>query len=163
MKRAVVLLLALAVSLPVFALDAGKKAIFFKAPTLQGKGVVDLKAYRGKVVYLDFWASWCKPCRMENPNVVRNYKKYKDQGFEVFSVSLDNPNGKEKWKAAVAKDSLIWPSHVSDLKGWKSVVTQTYNVNSIPFTVLIDQEGKIIGTNFRGAKLEEQLKVIFGS
>lgn len=122
-----------------------------------------LSDLRGKVVLIDFWASWCKPCRMENPNVVKNYNKYKDQGFDVFSVSLDNPNGMEKWKAAVARDGLIWPNHVSDLKGWKSIVTQTYNVGSIPFTVLIDREGKIIGTNLRGQKLEEQLKLIFGS
>jgi thiol-disulfide isomerase/thioredoxin len=121
-----------------------------------------LSDLKGKVVLIDFWASWCKPCRMENPNVVRNYQKYNKDGFEVFSVSLDNPGHGDRWKGAIQQDGLIWPNHVSDLKGWQSSAAKAYNVRSIPFTVLLDREGKIIGTNIRGPKLEENLKTIFG-
>ena len=121
--------------------------------------LTDLK---GKVVLIDFCASWCKPCRMENPNVVKNYKKYNKDGFEVFSVSLDKPGSGDRWKAAIEQDGLIWPNHVSDLQGWGSEAANAYNVKGIPFTVLIGKDGKIIGTNIRGAALEENLKTIFG-
>lgn len=119
-----------------------------------------LSDLKGKVVLIDFWASWCKPCRLENPNVVNMYKLYKDDGFTVFSVSLDQ--NMEKWVQAIEADGLIWPDHVSDLKGWKSAAGADYKVSSIPFTVLIDQEGKIIGTNIRGPQLQNHLKAIFG-
>ncbi|MGB0933902.1 MAG: thioredoxin-like domain-containing protein [Lishizhenia sp.] len=119
-----------------------------------------LNDLRGKVVLIDFWASWCGPCRRENPNVVKLYDKYNKDGFEIYSVSLDN--NAEKWKYAIQKDNLKWENHVSDLKGWKSEAGRAYGVSSIPFTVLIDQEGKIIQTNLRGAQLEEALKSIFG-
>lgn len=118
-----------------------------------------LSDYRGKVVLIDFWAAWCGPCRRENPNVVNVYNKYKDQGFEVFSVSLDRT--KEAWVKAIEQDGLIWDGHVSDLKQWKSEAGQAYGVNSIPFTVLIDGEGKVIGTNIRGPQLEATLSKIF--
>lgn len=119
-----------------------------------------LSDYKGKVVLLDFWASWCGPCRRENPNVVKLYKKYNKDGFEVFSVSLDK--SKEKWMAAIEQDGLLWDGHVSDLQYWRSRAAQKYNVSSIPYTVLIDEEGKVIGTKLRGAALEEKLHEIYG-
>lgn len=125
-----------------------------------------LSSLRGKYVMIDFWASWCKPCRNENPNVVRLYKKYNSKGFEVFSVSLDGlpqqQNPKELWIQAIKEDGLIWPNHVSDLSGWNSPVVAQYEVMGIPFTVLIDKEGRIIGKNLRGEVLENKLKEIFG-
>lgn len=121
--------------------------------------IVNLSDYRGKVVLIDFWAAWCGPCRRENPNVVKLYNKYNEQGFEVFSVSLDKD--KAKWLAAIEQDGLIWDAHVSDLKGWQSEAGQDYKVSSIPFTVLIDREGKVIGTNLRGPGLESALERIF--
>jgi peroxiredoxin len=120
---------------------------------------VRLSDYKGKVVLLDFWAAWCGPCRRENPNVVNLYKEYHDQGFEVFSVSLDKT--KDKWMQAIEQDGLIWEAHVSDLKFWNSPAAKTYKVSSIPFTVLIDREGKVIGTNLRGEELANTLKDIF--
>jgi thiol-disulfide isomerase/thioredoxin len=125
-----------------------------------GKKKMKLSDLQGQVVLLDFWASWCGPCRAENPNVVKNYQKYKDAGFTVMSVSLDS--NKDKWLAAIAADQLSWPNHVSDLGGWKSKVAQQYGVNSIPFTILLDKEGRVIATNLRGAALEQTLQQIFG-
>jgi len=112
-------------------------------------------------VLLDFWASWCKPCRRENPNLVKAYNKYKSNGFDVFSVSLDK--NKKKWLAAIQKDQLVWEAHVSDLKGWQSAAAKLYGINSIPAAFLLDKEGKIIGRNLRGAALEQKLEEIFGS
>jgi peroxiredoxin len=118
-----------------------------------------LSDLRGKVVLVDFWASWCGPCRRENPNVVKLYNKYKSKGFEVLGVSLDRT--KDKWKKAIAKDKLIW-SHVSDLKGWKNQVAKQYSVTSVPHTILLDQEGRILARNLRGANLDAKLKELFG-
>ncbi len=118
-----------------------------------------LSDLRGKVVMIDFWASWCSPCRQENPNVVRLYHKYKDKGFDIFSVSMDNT--RDAWLAAIAKDGLVWPNHVSDLKGWTSSGGAAYGIYSIPATVLIDREGKVIARNLRGKDLELKLKEIF--
>lgn len=118
-----------------------------------------LSALRGKVVLVDFWASWCRPCRMANPDVVRLYKKYKDDGFEVFSVSLDND--RNAWLQAIARDGLTWPSHVSDLTGWKSSGAAAYGIVSIPSTVLVDRQGRVIAKDLRGAELEQKLKEIF--
>lgn len=115
---------------------------------------------KGKVVLIDFWASWCKPCRAENPNVVRLYKKYAKDGFDVFSISLDK--SKDKWLQAIAADGLEWPNHVSDLKFWSAAAAKQYSVSSIPFTVLIDEDSKVIGTKLRGAALENKLREIFG-
>ncbi|MCH2234443.1 MAG: AhpC/TSA family protein [Crocinitomicaceae bacterium] len=133
------------------------KEIAMQNPTGDTLRLSDL---RGKIVLIDFWASWCRPCRAENPNVVKLYNKYNEKGFEVFSVSLDGK--KEPWEAAIKADGLIWPYHVSDLKKWGNAAAQAYAVKSIPFTVLIDREGKIIATKLRGQLLENQLKTIFG-
>jgi thiol-disulfide isomerase/thioredoxin len=117
-----------------------------------------LSSLKGKVVLIDFWASWCGPCRKENPNVVKMYKKFKSKGFEIFSVSLDeDPNA---WKKAIAADGLIWPNHVSDLLGWRTPMTQAYGFNSIPYTVLLNKEGNIVGVNLRGAELEQKLEEV---
>ena len=117
---------------------------------------VPLSSLRGKVVLLDFWASWCGPCRQENPNVVRTYGQYKDKGFTVYSVSLDRD--RTAWINAIKKDQLAWPSHVSDLKFWQSAGAQLYRVNSIPATFLLDKSGKIVAKNLRGSKLEQELQ-----
>lgn len=116
--------------------------------------LVPLSSLRGKVVLIDFWASWCKPCRQENPNVVRAYQQYKDKGFTVYGVSLDRT--KDAWVNAIAQDGLTW-THVSDLKFWSSVAAKAYGVSSIPFALLIDQEGKVIGKNLRGPALQQKL------
>lgn len=118
-----------------------------------------LSDLRGKVVLIDFWASWCRPCRAENPNVVRIYKQFRDKGFEVFSVSLDN--NREKWLQAIEADGLEWENHVSDLKGWKSAGGQLYGISSIPATVLVDRDGKVVARNLRGQELENKLNEIF--
>jgi thiol-disulfide isomerase/thioredoxin len=111
---------------------------------------------KGKVVLIDFWASWCGPCRKENPNVVKLYKKFKSKGFEIFSVSLDqDPNA---WKTAITRDGLIWPNHVSDLMGWQTPLTQIYGFNAIPYTVLLNREGNIVGVSLRGEALEQKLE-----
>lgn len=129
------------------------------APELNYPGVndedVSLSALKGKIVLLDFWASWCRPCRSENPNVVKLYNKYKAKGFEIYSFSLDQQ--KEKWLQAIEQDGLVWKSHASDLKGWQTATIPVYGYQSIPFTVLIDREGNIIAKNLRGAELEAKL------
>ena len=119
-----------------------------------------LSDLRGRVVMVDFWASWCGPCRKENPNVVFLYNKYHDKGFDIFSVSLDKDY--DKWIAAIQQDGLRWEHHVSDLQGWQSAGGKLYGVQSIPNTVLIDRDGKVLARNLRGAQLEAKLKEIFG-
>lgn len=121
-------------------------------PTPDGKNV-PLSSLRGKVVLIDFWASWCGPCRAENPNVVKLYQAKKDQGFDVYSVSLDKD--KNAWMKAIEKDGLVWPSHVSDLGYWNSSVVKQYGFQGIPFTVLVDRDGKIVAKGLRGPQLEE--------
>ena len=118
-----------------------------------------LSDLRGKVVLIDFWASWCGPCRRENPNVVKLYKKYHDRGFEIYSVSLDKE--KSAWLKAIKDDGLVWPNHVSDLNGWTSSGGKTYGIMSVPSTVLVDKDGKIIARNLRGSELEKKLSEIF--
>lgn len=140
-------------------LAPGKVAPDFTEAKIDGS-TMKLSDLRGSVVLLDFWASWCGPCRKENPTVVALYNKYKNEGFTVMSVSLDKD--KAPWEAAILKDGLSWPNHVSDLGYWSSKVPKMYNVQGIPFTVLIDREGKIIKTKLRGAELEAELLRIFG-
>ena len=119
-----------------------------------------LSDLKGKVVLIDFWASWCGPCRKENPNVVAAYKKYRDKGFEIFSVSLDQD--RSRWISAIQQDGLIWSNHVSDLKYWQNEAAGKYGVSSIPRTVLVDRNGIITNHNLRGEALEHKLKEIFG-
>ncbi|MDX1445008.1 TlpA disulfide reductase family protein [Lishizhenia sp.] len=140
-------------------LASGKPAPEIAMPDANGD-TLRLSDLKGNVVLIDFWASWCGPCRRENPNVVKLYEKYHDAGFEVFSVSLDGR--KENWLAAIDADNLKWDSHVSELNKWNCSARADYGFSGIPFTVLVDKEGNIISTNLRGVALESALSSIFG-
>lgn len=119
---------------------------------------IALSSLRGKVVLIDFWASWCGPCRQENPNNVKLYKEFKDKGFEIYGVSLDKT--KENWTEAIMQDKLTW-IHVSDLKYWSSAAAATYKVEAIPATFLIDKDGKILAKNLRGEELNAFVNKLF--
>ena len=140
-------------------ISIGGKAPELNFPNPSGKNI-SLSSLKGKIVLLDFWASWCRPCRAENPNVVRLYEKYKDKGFTIYSYSLDKDA--EKWKDAIQQDGLTWPCHTSDLKGWQASGSALYNVQSIPQTFLIGRDGNIIDIGLRGRELEEKLKELLG-
>lgn len=122
---------------------------------------VSLSSFRGKYVLVDFWASWCGPCRRENPNVVKVFNKFRDKNFTILSVSLDRPDAKDKWLAAIHKDGLTW-THVSDLKYWDNAVAKQYGIRAIPQNLLLDPKGKIIARNLRGEDLDVKLTEVFG-
>jgi peroxiredoxin len=138
----------------MLATTNGMEAPDIVLPSPDGKQIA-LSSLRGKVVLIDFWASWCGPCRKEMPNVVKTYAKFKDKGFEIYGVSLDKD--KESWIAAIQKDGITWPQ-VSDLKYWESDAARLYGVSGIPYTVLLDREGRILGKALRGAELEKAVE-----
>jgi thiol-disulfide isomerase/thioredoxin len=142
-------------------LKVGQKAPDIIMTSVDGKKL-SLSSLKGQMVLIDFWASWCPPCRKENPVVVSTYQKYKGasfkngEGFTVFSVSMDM--SQTAWQNAIIKDKLEWPNHVSDLKGWRNEAALLYNITAVPFCYLIDGDGIIVSVNPRGEKLEIELK-----
>ena len=137
----------------------GKMAMDFTQNATLGIPV-SLSSFRGKYVLIDFWASWCGPCRQENPNVVKAFNAYNSKGFTVLGVSLDQPTAKDKWMKAIHDDKLTW-TQVSDLKYWKNDVAVQYGIQAIPQNFLIDPQGKIVGKNLRGEALNKKLAEIF--
>jgi thiol-disulfide isomerase/thioredoxin len=134
----------------------GMQAPDFTAPDPQGKQIT-LSEIKGKVTIVDFWASWCKPCRIENPNLVKLYDKYHSKGLEIISVSLERGNQKAFWIEAIKKDQLNW-YNVSNLKFWQDPIAQAYSVNSIPATFILDENGTVVAERLRGAELEATIK-----
>jgi len=141
--------------------DVGGAAPNFRAPTPNGD-MLSLNEVLGKYTIIDFWASWCRPCRRENPNVVKVYNKYHDKGLNIISVSLDKEGQKDRWIKAIEDDKLNW-HHVSNLKFWSDPIAKTYNVRSIPATFLLDENGNIIAKNLRGPALEAKISSLLGN
>jgi len=139
-------------------LKAGDEAPEISLPTADGK-IVTLSSTRGNIVLLDFWASWCNPCRKENPNLVKAFNQYHSKGFKIFQVSLDKT--KEEWLKGIGEDNLNQWIHVSDLKYWNSAVVPLYKIETIPFNMLLDNQGKIIATNLRGEDLQKKLAELY--
>jgi peroxiredoxin len=134
----------------------GAEAPLFQSPDTSGNAI-SLKELRGKYVLLDFWASWCGPCREENPNVVNAYEQFKDKHFTVLGISLDRSDKRDAWIKAIKDDGLVW-HHVSDLKFWNNEVAKLYSVRSIPQNFLLDPQGKIVAANLRGEELFRKLQ-----
>jgi len=134
----------------------GKTAPEISLPDTEGR-TIKLSSFRGKYVLVDFWASWCGPCRRENPNVVQAFNQFKNKNFTILGVSLDRPGQKESWIKAIKEDNLTW-THISDLKFWQSEVVSLYQVGGIPFNVLVDPDGKVVAENLRGGALGQKLQ-----
>ncbi len=142
------------------ATDVGAEAPKFSGPTPEGETLA-LEDAMGKLTLIDFWASWCKPCRLENPNIVNVYEDYKDKGFAVIGVSLDKPNKKDAWIKAIEQDNLNW-NHVSNLEFWQEPIARKYGVRSIPAAFLIDEDGVIVAKDLRGPALRKKVEEILG-
>jgi peroxiredoxin len=136
----------------------GQTAPKFTLPDANGKPIA-LNSFRGKWVLVDFWASWCRPCRMENPTVVAAYQQFKNKNFTVLGVSLDREDGKQDWLNAIREDKLDW-TQVSDLKFWNSLVVPMYRIEGIPYNVLVDPQGKVVAENLRGPELAKKLQEV---
>jgi peroxiredoxin len=122
---------------------------------------VQLSSFKGRYLLIDFWASWCGPCRQENPNVVKVFNQYKDKNFHILGISLDRAGQKDKWMKAIYDDNLTW-SHVSDLKFWDNAVSKQYGIRAIPQNLLLDPSGKIIAKNLRGEALAKKMEELLG-
>ena len=139
--------------------EIGGIAPNFQAPNPDGE-MLALNDLKGEYTLIDFWASWCKPCRIEHPNIINVYNKYHDQGFNIVSVSLDQPNGRDRWIKAIEDDGLLWPQ-MSNLQFWQDPIARTYNVHAIPASFLLDKNGTIIAKNLRGPQLEAKIASLF--
>ena len=139
---------------PVIPTDVGQIAPMFSGPNPKGE-ILQLKDLMGKITLIDFWAAWCRPCRIENPNLVKLYKEMNSKGLEIVGVSLDRDMN--SWRKAIEDDGLIW-SQISNLQFWQDPIAKLYNISAIPAAFLIDSEGRILAKNLRGERLKEKVK-----